>query len=206
MKAAATRELFAYWNRLRGARSAPERADVDPGAIREILSDTFMLEAGDDGDFPFRLSGSRICALMGHEMKGALFLDMWTGADRATVAGALATVSDDAAVAVLGARGETDLGRQVDLELVMLPLRHRGRTHARIIGALAPVETPYWLGSCPVTHFELASLRMIWPSGRRQTMASQVAASPTPPALQPGAAMAGAARRIGRFLVFDGGR
>lgn len=205
MKAAATRELFAYWNRLRGARAAPERADVDPGQIRGILGDAFILEASEEAQFPFRLAGSRLCEVSGHEMKGERFLELWSGGDRATVLGALTTISDDAAVAVLGATGATELGRKVDLELVLLPLRHRGRTHARILGALAPVETPYWLGACPVTRFDLASLRMIWPSGRRRAIGEAPAPHSPPPTPSPHA-LAGAARKIGRFLVFDGGR
>ena len=51
MKLAASGELFAYWNALRGARSAPERNDVDPGAIRGILADTFVLEFDEERDF-----------------------------------------------------------------------------------------------------------------------------------------------------------
>ncbi|RXF75421.1 PAS domain-containing protein [Hansschlegelia zhihuaiae] len=198
MKAAATKDLFGYWNRIRGARAAPERADVDPAAIRKTLGDTFILEADIGGGYPFRLSGSRICALIGHEMKGETFLSLWRGPDRATLLGTLATVSDDAAVAVIGAQGLTELGRRIDLEIGLLPLRHRGRTHARVLGSLAAVETPYWLGACPVTRFELTSLRMIWPSGRRRPL------EPTDPAPVPGLSAMG--RRIGRFLVFDGGR
>lgn len=197
MKAAATKELFGYWNRLRGARAAPERADVDPAAIRGALGDTFILEADEAAGFPFRLAGTRIAAISGHEMKGEKFLDMWRGPDRATLAGALATVSDDAAVAVIGAQGSTELGRKVDLEIGLLPLRHRGRTHARVLGALAAVETPYWIGVCPVTRFDVVSLRMIWPSGRRALEAS---------AAQPFGRAASIGRRIGRFLVIEGGR
>lgn len=198
MKAAATKDLFGYWNRLRGERAAPERADVDPAAIRGALGDTFILEADAAGDYPFRLSGSRICAITGHEMKGEPFLSLWAGPDRATMLGALATVSDDAAVAVVGAQGVTDLGRRLDLEIGLLPLRHRGRTHARLLGSLAPIETPYWLGACVVTRFELTSLRMIWPSGRRRPMEA--------PDAPPASTIAAAGRRIGRFMVFDGGR
>jgi hypothetical protein len=198
MKAAATRDLFAYWNGLRGARAAPERSDVDPAAIRRTLGDTFILEADAGAGYPFRLSGSRICDVTGHEMKGEAFLSLWREPDRTTLLDALATVSDDAAVAVVGAQGSTELGRRLDLEIGLLPLRHRGRTHARVLGSLAAVETPYWLGACPVTRFELASLRMIWPSGRRRPL-EQVAAAALPK-------LSGAGRRIGRFLVFDGGR
>jgi hypothetical protein len=198
MKAAATKDLFGYWNRLRGSRAAPERSDIDPAAIRGALGDIFILEVDSDGQFPFRLSGSRICALTGHEMKGEHFVDMWRGPDRETVVGAIANVSDDAAVSVIGARGTTELGRTVDLEISLLPLRHCGRTHSRILGSLSAVETPYWLGVAPVTRFELLSLRMIWPSGRRR-MLDLPSETPPAPAL-------GAGRRIGRFFVFDGGR
>ena len=201
MKSAAAKELFAYWHRLKGARAAPERSDVEPGAIRAILSDTFILEADAEAGFPFRLSGSRICAVTGQEMKNERFLALWRGADRATVRGALETVSDDAAVAVIGVTGSTDLGRRIDIEIALLPLRHRGRTHARVLGSFAPVETPYWLGSCAVTRFDMTSLRMIWPSGRRRSMAASLPQD-TPPAHT----LAGVARRVGRFLVFDGGR
>ena len=55
MKLAASRELFAYWCGLRGARSAPERDDVDPGAIRGVLADTFILEHDAARGFPLRI-------------------------------------------------------------------------------------------------------------------------------------------------------
>ena len=43
MKHAASRELYAYWEEKRGTRPAPERAEIEPGAIRGILSDAFIL-------------------------------------------------------------------------------------------------------------------------------------------------------------------
>ena len=44
MKHATSRMLFAYWDALRGERSSPERGAINPGAIRHILADTFILE------------------------------------------------------------------------------------------------------------------------------------------------------------------
>ena len=58
-------------------------------------------------------------------------------------------VADDAVGLTAGARGRTQEGYTVDLELLLLPLRHRGRTHARQIGVLAPLTVPFWLGSSP---------------------------------------------------------
>ena len=82
MKLAATIELYAYWNRLRGARSAPERNDVDPGAIRGVLADTFVLDFDASCGFPFRIAGSRANALFLKELRGFSFLELWRGADR----------------------------------------------------------------------------------------------------------------------------
>ena len=44
LKLAPSLELYSYWDALRGARSAPERNDIEPGAIRGVLADTFILE------------------------------------------------------------------------------------------------------------------------------------------------------------------
>jgi len=57
MKHPSNRELFEYWNMLRGERLAPERADIEPSAIRTILGDTFVLERDGWKDPVFRLAG-----------------------------------------------------------------------------------------------------------------------------------------------------
>jgi len=61
MKHAASRELYAYWEERRGQRPAPERADIEPGAIRAALSDTFILELDAGDGHSFRLAGTRVC-------------------------------------------------------------------------------------------------------------------------------------------------
>ena len=43
MKHESIRQLFDYWNERRGTREAPERSDIEPGAIRRALADTFIL-------------------------------------------------------------------------------------------------------------------------------------------------------------------
>ena len=75
MKHPSNRELFDYWNERRGNRLAPERADIEPSAIRQVLGDTFVLATDDGiGYYPFRLAGTRLCALFGRELKGESFL------------------------------------------------------------------------------------------------------------------------------------
>ena len=77
MKHAASRELYAYWQEKRGTRRAPERAEIEPGAIRGVLSDAFILALDRNRGHPVRLAGTRVCALFGREIKGESFLDFW---------------------------------------------------------------------------------------------------------------------------------
>ncbi len=50
------------------------------------------------------------------------------------------------------------------MELLLLPLSHRGRTDARVLGALAPRDAAYWLGACTLGHLTLGTLRYLGPA------------------------------------------
>jgi hypothetical protein len=80
------------------------------------------------------------------------------------------TVMDDSAGVIAGltlsTRGLAGLApQQAEFELLLLPLRHGGKTHARLVGALAPLVPPLWLGHAQVDDAEIRSMRVIWPSG-----------------------------------------
>jgi hypothetical protein len=49
----------------------------------------------------------------------------------------------------------------VDLEWLLLPLRHRGYNHVRLIGSIAPLTVPYWLGNSPVMTIALNGHRFV---------------------------------------------
>ena len=161
MRQASSRALFDYWNGLRGARCAPERARIDPAAIRDVMPDTFMLEIDLAGGFPFRMSGTRVDALVGRAQHGCRFLDLWPKGDAHAVAAMLLTVADGACPIVAGALAHPIDYAPLDVEIMLLPLRHNGETHARIIGAMAPIARPRWLGLVPVTEFKINSFRVI---------------------------------------------
>ena len=63
MKQSASRQLYSHWNNMRRGRASPERADMDPAAIRGCLADSFMLEIDRSLTYPFRLCGTRLAAL-----------------------------------------------------------------------------------------------------------------------------------------------
>ena len=190
MKQVSSRELFGYWTARRGTRAAPERGEIEPGAIRRALGDVFILEFDRRAGHPFRLAGTRVCALFGRELKNEAFLDLWDDETRAPLAQLLASVADEATGVVAAAKGRTGEGWSQDLELVLLPLAHRGSTHARMIGALAPLAAPVWLGSSHLGSLTLGNVRHLHPRLE---------------ALGPARLVAGASRRA-IFTVHDGGR
>jgi hypothetical protein len=161
MKHQSIRELFAYWNDLRGERAAPERNDIDPNAIRHILADTFMLDIDVERNFPFRLAGTRVNALFATDQKGQSFLRRWRPEEAHNLGAILMTVADGACPVVAGAAAAPANQRESAFELLFLPVRHEGRTHARLLGMIKPATTPTWLGAAPIGPLSLRSLRVI---------------------------------------------
>jgi hypothetical protein len=161
MKHPSTRAVFDYWNEKRGNRPAPERSDIDPGAIRHSLGDTFMLAADFVDQLRFRLSGTRVCALFCRELKGEEFQALWNETSRGQIENLLTVVNEEAIGAVAGVTGYAEDGASVDLEFVLLPLAHIGHARVRALGVLTPLVAPYWLGEKPLATLELGTLRHI---------------------------------------------
>jgi hypothetical protein len=229
MKHSSTRELYDYWQRLRRGRPAPERTEIEPSDIRRILGDTFILEVASRNEYRFRLAGTRVCALYGRELKGKDFLAFWTGKDRDAVATLLAAVSQDAAAAVVGMTGRSAHERDLACEILLLPIRQKGGGYTRILGSLAPMDDPYWIGIHPILSQSITSLRLIWPDERpsflRRGDQVDVEALPVTDPMGSGADLAAPpragvpfrpvplqpwtghpSRRVGHLVVLDGGK
>jgi len=193
MKHPSTRTIYAYWDKRRGARPAPERNDIEPAAIRTALGDTIMLAADFVDHWRFRLAGTRVCALFGHELKGESFLGLWNEQSRASIETLLDIVNNEGVGAVAGLGGRTSDGEQAALEMLLLPLAHSGHARIRALGVLVPMVPPYWLGEKPVTDLTLGTLRHVGPAvetGPRRRFAS-----------------AASSRRVRHsFTVYSGGR
>ncbi len=161
VKLAATRELHSYWNVLRGARSAPERSQIDPGAIRGVLADTFILECDARNRYPIRVVGARTNALFLRELRGGSFLDLWRDADQPEIDAMIAVVAGEAVAVVAGVSASPEGLKPMELELLMLPLRHHGDTHSRLLGAFSPSLLPSWIGLAAAAPMRLLSLRVL---------------------------------------------
>jgi hypothetical protein len=189
MKHAASRELYAYWQELRGRRPAPERAEIEPGAIRGILSEAFILTLDRTAGYPFRLAGTRVCALFGREIKGESFLQLWDQASRQTVVDLLSVLADEWVGTVAGVTAQNASGELAELELLLLPLSATRPSLARAIGVLAPLKAPKWIGTNPIGPLTL---------GSRRHVGAAVEKGLLPRFLTP--------RSRRGFVVYDGGR
>lgn len=225
MQKSSTRTLYNYWNALRGARSAPERRDLDPARIKSALGSTFILERDEQDEFSFRLAGSHICSAYARELKGRSFTRLWHLRDRDAMGTLIRAVTEDHAVALVTFEGTTPIHTKASFETILLPIRHNGVTDTRILGALTAIDTPYWFGSQPIMEQRITGLRLIWPDevnpaetmrdiadevaneigfvGGRMGLREAPVLAPAPLA----ATLYGrAARRYAHLAVIDGGR
>src|SRR5690349_25140048 len=78
MKHSSSREFFAYWDAKRGDARAPDRSEIEPGAVRELLGDIFVLSYDNDAGYPFRVAGTRDIALLFYDLKDTSFSALLT--------------------------------------------------------------------------------------------------------------------------------
>ncbi|MBX6424758.1 MAG: PAS domain-containing protein [Variibacter sp.] len=192
MKHRSSQILFAHWEEKRGRKALPERSAIDPGAIRTGLGDIFILAFNRSRGHPFRLAGTRVCALVGAELKDRPFMALWQEAQRAELLRLIDLIADESIGIVAGASGKTADGSSIDLELLLLPLQHWGRTHTRLIGSLAPLSVPYWFGTQPIGPLAIGDYRYV---GMRIVAAPPTLALPL-----------GEARVRRGLVVYDGGQ
>ncbi|MBV9286705.1 MAG: PAS domain-containing protein [Hyphomicrobiales bacterium] len=161
MQLSVSKALHAYWESIRAGRVSPERYDVQPGAIRSILADTFILDFDNENGFPFRIAGSRTNALFMAELRGASFLQLWREPDREEIKAILRRMADDTQPYCLGAEAQPPGLSCLEIEATLFPLRHHGSTHARVLGSLAAASSPHWLGLISAGPMTLASFRAL---------------------------------------------
>ncbi len=217
MQKQSTKALYQYWNTLRGARSAPDRRDIDPTKIRSALANTFILELNETQEFDFRLAGSHICSAYARELKGRSFTRLWHPRDRDAMETLVRAVTEDHAVALVTFQGITAINTRMSIEAILLPVRHNGSTQTRLLGAMTAVDEPYWFGAQPVIEQRITGLRLIWPDDQSHAEIARDVAAQVPHdigfvetggAHRPMAAtvFGRQARRYAHLAVIDGGR
>lgn len=142
MKHASSRDFFNYWDECRGVAVAPERNDLEPGPVRHLLGDAFVLSYDRTGKHPFRVAGTRLCALLGRDLKGTAFLDLWNAESRREIDDLVGIVAEETLAAVCGLSADNGDGTKVHLELLLLPFARKPHAPLTIAGVLVPLTVP----------------------------------------------------------------
>jgi hypothetical protein len=140
MKHPSSRAFFAYWDSKRGSARAPDRSDIEPGAVRELLGDIFVLSYDADAGYPFRVAGTRVCALLGGDLKTRSFAALFEGKSRREIEELVAAVAEEALPAVAGVTATVVDGSLAHLELLLLPFNTRAHEPISLTGLLAPFD------------------------------------------------------------------
>jgi hypothetical protein len=157
MKHPSSREFFAYWDKRRAGESAPDRGDIEPGPVRELLGDIFVLSYDPDGGHPFRVAGTRVCALLGRDLKGQGFPALFTQNCRREIGDLIGIVAEELLAIVAGVSASAADGSKVHLELLLLPFTPRAHTPLSLTGLLAPLDGEHTV----LNDFSLTSWRSI---------------------------------------------
>ncbi len=194
-----SKHLFAYWNNLRSGRTAPDRREIEPSDIRNILGDTFILELDQKfRNLSFRLAGTRLCNTYGRELKGIGFLSLWDESDNLDVYKRIRNIFEDSLPGIFSYDALTEEGRTIECEMLLLPLLN-GPLHAsRILGVTSMIGNPIWAGADPIKCNRLKFTRTILPPA--------VTPPPSLTSIDPTQAIMGSgSRKVGHLTIIDGG-
>ncbi len=159
MKHPSSRQFFAYWNGKRGEARAPDRSEIEPGAVRELLGDIFVLSYDASAGYPVRVAGTRVCALFGCDVKDKSFSALFTDDSRGEIEEIIAAVAEETLPAIAGLTATSPNGATAHLELLLLPFNTRAHTPISLTGLLAPFEDGHGtLGALELTSWRYLHL------------------------------------------------
>ena len=162
MKHPSSRGFFAYWDKKRGQARAPDRSEIEPSAVRELLGDIFVLSYDHETGFPFRVAGTRVCALLGRDLKDQSFTELFAVGGRREIEDIISVVAEEMLPAVAGIGATAQDGKPAHLELLLLPFNTRAHAPISLTGVLGPFEGDVAL----LRDFRLTSYRYIHPPRR----------------------------------------
>lgn len=140
MKHPSNREFYSYWDEKRAGAAAPERSDLEPDHVRHLLGDIFVLSYDASSGYPFRVAGTRMCALFGRDLKGQSFTSLFREDDRGEMQDILGIVAEETLATVAGITTQAPDGTRIHLELLLLPFSARSHTPVSLTGLLAPLD------------------------------------------------------------------
>ena len=207
MKHKSSLALFGYWNRRREERAAPLRREIEPADIHTTLPNVFILECNDEDCPHFRLAGTAICSMFGRELRDTPLASLWLPNEADSSLKQVSYAQARGVPLVIELEGESQAGRLVELELLLLPMASTSARIDRFLGTLNPLDKPFWLNLDPVVGAITISLRLIDPDKESIFLGNRPEV-PLPQALSVyrSKGLGRDIQRLHHLTVIDGGR
>ncbi|HEV7960853.1 MAG TPA: PAS domain-containing protein [Rhizomicrobium sp.] len=134
--------LVGYWSRTRRGRDMPDQTDIDPRAIKRLLSYAFILECENPARPAYRLAGTALCERFGFELKGSSFLSHWEGQSAMALPGLLKQSLKLKKPLCLSSVATTSSHETVELETILAPVTFNGGEPRRFFGLVQLLSDP----------------------------------------------------------------
>jgi hypothetical protein len=153
--------MVGYWSRLRRGRAVPDQTDIDPRAIKRMLSYTFILDCANPARPVYRLAGTGLCERFGFELKGTSFLAHWESQSGLSLAPLLRQALRLGQPVCLSSVAATIDNGMVELETILTPVSFNGGAPTRFFGMVQVLSDPTPLLGHAIAYERLVGSQLI---------------------------------------------
>ncbi len=137
------RQAEAYWQALRQGDDVPNRSQVDPRGLENILSQTFIVERIAPGIARFRLAGQKVNEMAGMEVRGMPLSAFFTPDARKQLGAAMEHMFETPAIVELSLLTESTRSHGPrEAHILLLPLRSDLGDISRALGVFVSEGNP----------------------------------------------------------------
>ncbi|HET7086840.1 MAG TPA: PAS domain-containing protein [Rhizomicrobium sp.] len=153
--------LVGYWSRLRRGRDVPFQGEIDPRAIKRLLSYVFILDCENPARPLYRLAGTGLCERFGFELKGTSFLAHWEAQSGLSLSPLLRQALKAGQPLCLTSIAATQDNGMVELETILTPISLGGGAPTRFMGMVQMLSDPAPLVGRSIAYQRLVSSQLV---------------------------------------------
>lgn len=161
MRNRGARTLYDYWREAKGGQEVPQRKNIQPRGLKDVLPWVFILERVDRELAPFRLAGTGICDQYGQELSGTNFLSLWLGDCRRTVRSLLDNVVMMPSAAFIEFEAQAKNQGRMAGEIVLLPLADKNGEIHQVLGGWFPAIAKDAYLEKPLIRHRITNIRIL---------------------------------------------
>lgn len=154
-----TRIMLEAWRRMDTAPGVLVAADGHGDEPSALVDNIFVLRDAGANNWMFRTAGASLSRYFGKQLCEESFLDLWLGPDRGMVQSVITSVLADNGPGLIRARGETLIGRQLQVEIALAPLPANAGSVRRVLGHYQPLGGEAMMGERPIWRHSVTEVR-----------------------------------------------